>query len=847
MTRMNSKNAMIWMIAGFMCLGASEAVAQIGPDLRPPGLENDHPLESYTMTGHSAADDWRHEAAWELNASDVVFSASKKRQLISEAPSTIHVITDKDIAKHGWRSLPDVLRHVPGVQTITIDSQFHSVMIRGLVGTDDNNSRILWLQNGVPMNDVRDSGIWLDETYPVEMIKRIEVVLGPGSSLYGAGAFQGVINIFTKDPKDIGKYGEYKVSLQNNLTFKASAIAAYNSEDSDLGILIHASGNTTQGPGLIGDYSYNKYLMDTAASSVGNAKDADYTRFNRMDSNSDKHWYDLNFKLNYDMFKWQLGFSDIYAGADGSELTPGVGYTVTDSKDYSGVINKEIDPGNNYRFNRREFYNDFILEKNIGEEATVLGVVSYRFMQYNHKHYDNLSGSTDMPYYMVQDPLGNTQTIKSSALPDGFEDKINFTENQHKLYLLGQFQWRIYDENELIAGLGIEYNHISSPIFSTYNTPNYNKDGDLLSWNEYPEGQKMGYVNPYLFIQDEQRAWHDRLIFTLGVRADFYKVNNIKQFSGNGDREDSYSELNHKASGFTDNEYFAPSMRLAFLAKWTDWMTMRISIGNAFKNPSPFQFYADTFDYLPGLLGEDGLKREKIHNIELSLAFTPTYFLSFRLDGFASYMQDLISYEYVSSEQKSSVVSYGSFGSRFIGELGKYRAIQNTDAWITGFEFSLNAKLNTNWDIYTHYNFLYSKMSNTENGGGFDENIVDDARHRFKLGFSYVDEHVSADLATFLVSSSPATDSVFVDAKNQLSSVHENGNKYSNPFYAILQPAVTVGLPANLGFSVQGSMVLSENMLSSPTYRYYYETEAVPVSRYSVMFSLVYPFRETEE
>ena len=208
MTRCMTRSYFIMMLAFSICLGASSAAAQIGPDLRPPGLAEAHPLASYT---NKQTDDWRHESRWELNANDVVFSASKKRQLIREAPSTIHVITDRDIASHGWRTLAEVLRHVPGVQTLTTQSGFQSAMIRGLVGTENNNARILWLQNGVPINDVRDAGIWLDETYPVELIKRVEVVLGPGSALYGSGAFQGVVNIFTKDPKDIKKITSFAI------------------------------------------------------------------------------------------------------------------------------------------------------------------------------------------------------------------------------------------------------------------------------------------------------------------------------------------------------------------------------------------------------------------------------------------------------------------------------------------------------------------------------------------------------------------------------------------------------------------------------------------------------------
>lgn len=793
MKHFNYKFTFSALIACLICAGATDAVAQIGPELRPPGLPEEHPIDSYSeVSKKHAVDDWRHEASWELNANDVVFSASKKRQLISEAPSTIHVITDRDIARHGWRNLAEILRHVPGVQTLTTDSQFQSVMIRGLVGTEDNNSRILWLQNGVPINDVRDSGIWIDDTYPIDLIKRIEVVLGPGSALYGSGAFQGVINIFTKDPKDIGKYGEYRVTFQNNMTFKASAIAAYNDDENDFGIMLHASANTTQGPGLIGDYVYNNYLMDTAANSIGSGKDAKSIRLERIDSNSDKTWYNINAKLNYKDFKLQLGFSDIYAGADGSEIVPNVAYESTHITDYTsplpagGIIDDEI-IGENYRFNRREAYTDLIYETNFGDSVTFLSVLSYRFIQYNIENFNSLT-LDDVSDVRIVDPQGNQLDISLTDFQShGYDDKINFDAFQHKLYALAQAQWRIYDANELIGGLVMEYNYITTPEFGLDKVDN-TRDGSLLDTTT--TSTEIGFITPSVFLQDEQRFWNDRMILTAGGRIDFYKAN-------------------------LDSHKIAPSWRLAFLAKWTDWLTMRVSYGYAFKEPSLYQLNVDMYDYV----GNPNLTNESLHNVELSLVFMPFYFLTVRLDGFATFMSDLIRLEYLTTSSPNTA-SYMS--DRWMGELGKYHPVQDSDANIFGFEVSTNAKLSSNWDIYAHYNFLYSKRIYDDNT---KENIVDDAMHRLKVGFSYSNEYLTSDLAAFLVSESPEIDSV------------------STPLYAIIQPAVTVRLPANLGLTLQGSMAFSENMLSSPTYRYYYEADRIPVSRYSFMFSLLYPFR----
>ena len=783
---------MILMTLCAMVAVTSTASAQIGPDLRPPGLESDHPIDSYSRKGGKKVDDWRHEASWELNASDVVFSAAKKRQLISEAPSTIHVITDRDIAAHGWRTLAEVLRHVPGVQTVTTKSQFQSIMIRGLVGTEDNNSRILWLQNGVPMNDVRDSGIWLDDTYPVELIKRIEVVLGPGSALYGSGAFQGVVNIFTKDPADIDKYGEYRIAIQNNLTFKASAIASYTSESGDFGILGHISGNTTQGPGLVGDYVYTNYAMDQAGMSVSAGKDATQFRYQNIDSNSQKHWYSINLKLNYKQLKWNLGFTDIYAGGDGSEIVANIAYDQPKSdSEKLGLVDDTASTSANSTFNRREFYTDFVYEDNFGESVSLLALLSYRFNQYEQENYGYFAtrgNSTDIPVL-------SSNASEISKIETSFKKDIETL--QHKLYALAQVQWRIYEANELIGGIVLEYQHINADDLTNGNSDRI--ENDNISSSSL-DATSLGYLTPSLFLQDEQRLWNDRIILTLGARFDAYRL----------------------ATKNADPDY-APSWRFAFLGKWTDWMTMRLSYGYSFKEPSLYQLFANTVDYV----GNENLEPETLHNIELSFLFTPFYFMKIRFDAFASFINNLIVISYDTNQKNESN-----------GISGKYTPTQESGkgANIYGFELSFDTAIGKNWSLYTHYNFLYSDRTYNVDDDNLkiDNRVADDAMHRFKIGATYMTDILTADLAFFLVGGTPTS----------VSSTAWSRQTYQTPFYAIMQPQISVALPANIGLMLQGSYAFSEGMTKSPTYRYYYEKEGVPVSRYSVMLSLMYPFKK---
>lgn len=130
----------------------------------------------------------------------VVVTAAKMEQPITEAPATIEIITDKDIERYGLRTLSDALRLVPGVDMASIINQMY-FSPRGL-NAKRANSSVLCLMDGHPYNEITRGTIdpfWVS----LVNVKRIEIIKGPGSALYGANAFAGVINIITKDAADV--------------------------------------------------------------------------------------------------------------------------------------------------------------------------------------------------------------------------------------------------------------------------------------------------------------------------------------------------------------------------------------------------------------------------------------------------------------------------------------------------------------------------------------------------------------------------------------------------------------------------------------------------------------------
>jgi outer membrane cobalamin receptor len=136
----------------------------------------------------------------DLMQMQVVTAASKFEQLISDAPSSVVVLTAADIREFGWRTLADALATLPGLY-VTNDRNYSYLGARGFLRPGDYNSRFLLLVDGVRINDaVYDQALIGSEgLVDMDMVKRIEFVPGPGSAVYGSNALFGVINVVTRD------------------------------------------------------------------------------------------------------------------------------------------------------------------------------------------------------------------------------------------------------------------------------------------------------------------------------------------------------------------------------------------------------------------------------------------------------------------------------------------------------------------------------------------------------------------------------------------------------------------------------------------------------------------------
>lgn len=130
-----------------------------------------------------------------------VTTASKQAQPLSAVPAAVYVITQEDIRRAGATTVMDALRMAPGVEVAQIDANKWAISIRGF-----NNrfaDKLLVLLDGRSVYTPLFAGVYWDmQDTLLEDIDRIEVVRGPGASLWGANAVNGVINIITKNSRD---------------------------------------------------------------------------------------------------------------------------------------------------------------------------------------------------------------------------------------------------------------------------------------------------------------------------------------------------------------------------------------------------------------------------------------------------------------------------------------------------------------------------------------------------------------------------------------------------------------------------------------------------------------------
>ncbi len=238
----------------------------------------------------------RHYADFTLEElmNEIVTSASKRAQRLSDTAAAIYVLSHEDIQRSGATHVADTLRMVPGMQVSSANASQWAVSPRGFNVTNAN--KLLVLIDGRPVYTPLFSGVYWDIQQPMlEDLDRIEVIRGPGATLWGANAVNGVINITSREARD----------TQGGLVYGGG------------GDYLDSFGGARYG-GRLGDNTYYRVFATgqsrdrhpTAGTSYDDSWDSRHAGY-RLDHYSGESTH-LTWQADYTAADLEAGVSDVY-------------------------------------------------------------------------------------------------------------------------------------------------------------------------------------------------------------------------------------------------------------------------------------------------------------------------------------------------------------------------------------------------------------------------------------------------------------------------------------------------------------------------------------------------------
>lgn len=534
-----------------------------------------------------------------------VISASKTAQKSTDAPATIHVITKDVIKRRGYDNLMELLEDIPEIEMQKKSNAETSniVTFRGIMG----NAKFLILLNGFRINSPTGTPHAITTNYPLINVKRVEVILGPASALYGVDAFSGIVNIITEDGDEINglkskaSYGMYNTTdnyLATGLKqddFEISLIGHFYQSDEPN--LADAYKNEYDGY----DFYFDNYKTTGAVVDFGNPnKTIDIYDYYQASSS-----YFLNGTVKYKNF--EAGFTRHKE----SHIT-------------SGGMRPEY-----YPYMKNNIY-EMIVQSIYGKNS---------YLSSNGKW-----GAETSLWF------GSYQLDPNSQFYNTF---TSFTENQGYKYAEGNVfkieeQLNININKDMSVILGASYDMIND----------FPKTGDLphkYDPNIPGDDQDMYYMGTQIPLNGEAK-----------VMQDFYNINyqnlgSYAQFQGNFFENKILTTI---GSRFDYNTRYGESLnpRAGLVVHPIPEITIKLLYGKAFLAPSSYEAYQhygsftpvdadenfsiDNFDHYIGYfwhLPNKKLEPEKLQTLEGGFSYL-TKDIIFQLNGFYTKVDNLVLY-----------------------------------------------------------------------------------------------------------------------------------------------------------------------------------------------------------
>jgi outer membrane receptor protein involved in Fe transport len=558
-------------------------------------------------SGAFAKDDLQEDLGFAYGGEETISIATGYEQPVSTAPAVATVITDEEIRRGGARFLSEVLEWVPGVHSSLSSIRFSPIIsIRGIY--TNTNPQVLVLINGVPLNQLFQGDRGINNDLPVEFIKRVEVVRGPGSAVYGADAFAGVINVVTKTGKDLnGGEGGVRVGSFETLDgwinygkslkkFDFAFSLQYHSNETDDDRIIEQDAQT------IFDDAINIPNGLPPASLAPGPVDVDQERIDTRFNLQSEHW-----KVNW--------YSRHHQQGGGPGLAQALDPTAeARSDDYLLDAAYSHDPSKNWNLTYRGYY----YRVDVESDQTLFPPGALLPMDDR----GNIYSGPPPSFALVQ-------------FPDGMIGNPGFDEEQANLEAVGIFGG--LKDNTLRFALGVKWQMIEGNESKNFG-PGSSIDPPTQPLDISTSADVVPVYGENLFIEDESR----RIIYA-SIQDEVALASNWDLTVGG--RWDRYSDFGNT---------FNP--RIAAVWRTSPRITTKFLYGRGFRAPSFQELYNKNN---PVAIGNPDLEPEIINTVEAAVSFDLTPKLNVGLDVYYFKIDDAI--EFVEGGSGAVAQNVGKF------------------------------------------------------------------------------------------------------------------------------------------------------------------------------------------
>jgi len=526
---------------------------------------------------------------YELEQQEMVSVATKTMMTVNEAPSIVSVITEEEIKNSGAKSFEEVLRQMTGfyVWQRYANPDIH-VSIRGLFSGANGSIKLMINGHSTEISGYQNL-TWF-KTFPVELIRKIEIIRGPGSALYGASAMNGVINIITKDASDPSAislgYGSFD-------TCKAGAQLSYSPNDFKLFLFadtVESSGDP------------QRIEKDGAAVLFPKVSSAPSSEYSLAPGYTDEEFRYHTFfgDISYNDFRLTGFFKEMDKGLP---VGPGVLSDENDFSDKRAFAEAAYDSSlsEKIRLSAKAWW-DYSADKSLGENADEKTAAFYDFP----------AGAGMMSETELKGEKFGTEIMTTITLP--YKSEI----------VAGLFA-------EQTRGYGVRSAYNANLIF--YDKP------IVLDGVSYEPMQYLGGMrdvsDSYNWLEEDSLERTVRAGYVQGIWNIAETFSDLKQIGKTltltaGLRYDHYDDVGSSVNPRTGLVY-APNDRVFF----------KLLYGTAFRAPGFNELY---FQNNPGVVGNPDLKPETIKTAELLAGVNITEHITATVDFFNIRKSDMISY-----------------------------------------------------------------------------------------------------------------------------------------------------------------------------------------------------------